>query len=459
MENVSPSLLYLLPSGADDSLSPSIRARGWNVYKANHPQQAIELMSELDLCIGLVQLEGFDAQVLQAERLFDSNGTVNWVALVPRQSAWSPTTCQLIADYCYDYHTTPVDLDRLVATLGHAHGMAKVVSRARSAYNDLPLDPAGELHIIGQSPCMQNLRRQIRKVAASDFNVIIRGESGTGKELVAQAMHRLSRRSEQPFVAVNCGALPKDLIQAELFGHEKGSFTGADQRRVGRIEAAQGGTLFLDEIGDLPLNMQVNLLRFLQEKTIQRVGGIAPIPVDTRVIAATHVNLEKATAEGHFREDLYYRLNVLHIEVPPLRHRSGDIELLAHYFFKKFASSFRPMLKGFSQQAIDDMNSYLWPGNVRELQHRVLRAVVMCEGKQITSRDLAMDQPNPNAPLATLAKTRALAEKSAIEASLAAARNNVSKAARYLAISRVTLYRLMEQHGIDWQRSQETAGG
>jgi DNA-binding NtrC family response regulator len=301
---------------------------------------------------------------------------------------------------------------------------------------------------------MRQLFQQIGKIASIDFSVLICGESGTGKELAAQAIHQVSDRAAGPFVAVNCGALPKDLIQAELFGHEKGAFTGAERRRIGRVEAAQGGTLFLDEIGDLPLELQIHLLRFLQEKTIDRVGGSGQISVDVRVIAATNVNLERAVKEGRFREDLYYRLNVLHLDMPPLRERAEDVQLLAHHLLAKFASRINPNLQGFSQQAIECLNAHTWPGNVREMVNRIQRAVVMCEGKLIRPRDLGLDQDGPIQHLDTLAEARAKAEKAAIEATLQAVRNNVSKAARHLGISRVTLYRLMELHSIEWQGSK-----
>ena len=456
MENHPPSVLYLSSGTGDQTLADAIRRRGWDVREVADPEQAIGILDGLDCQVGLVQLEGWAGDALHehAERLFGLDPAIKWIALTPRRSPMPPAMCRLLAEWFHDYHTAPADVDRLVATLGHALGMARLTSKVRRLSEDASEDLPADLRIVGRSPAMRTLRRQLRKVAASDFSVLIRGESGTGKELVAQAIHRLSGRAERPFIAVNCGALPRELIQSELFGHEKGAFTGADQRRIGCIEAAQGGTLFLDEIGDLPLEMQVNLLRFLQERTIQRIGGSASIAVDVRVLAATHVQLEEATDRGDFREDLYYRLNVLHLDVPPLRERASDIELLAEYFLRKFSGSLRPNLRGFSRQAIAEMTSYPWPGNVRELLHRIQRAVVMCEGTQITARDLALERGGPNSPLASLAKTRAQAEKSAIEASLVAARNNVSKAARYLDISRVTLYRLMEQHGIDWQRRQ-----
>jgi DNA-binding NtrC family response regulator len=264
----------------------------------------------------------------------------------------------------------------------------------------------------------------------------------------------LSGRAAGPFVPVNCGALPEGLIQSELFGHEKGAFSGADRSHTGRIESAQDGTLFLDEIGDLPLNLQTNLLRFLQEKSIERVGGSGQIFLDVRIVAATNVNLEEAVKQGRFREDLYYRLNVLNIDTPPLRKRGNDMRLLAESFFEQFSKEANSNLKGLSKQAIDAIEAHYWPGNIREMINRIQRAVVMCEGKLITIRDLGLDEAIPS-DLCSLGEARGVAERKIIETTLFHMRNNVSKTARQLDISRVTLYRLMEQHSIEWQSSSD----
>jgi DNA-binding NtrC family response regulator len=451
-------ILYLKSPGGEDRSTPhlpsGLLADGWNLHVAQHPEAALELLDRHEFLVGMIDCDGanprseaMNRQMGFLRQLLDSGVHINWVALLSEPSGSPPGLSQIICTHFYDYHTLPLDPERLMFTLGHAYGMARI---ARS-HAESRCDPEAELGMLGESPAMRTLFQTIRKVGAIDLNVTIRGESGTGKELTARAIHSLSHRSGRPFVAVNCGALPKDLIQAELFGHEKGSFTGADRRRVGRIEAAQGGTLFLDEIGDLPLDLQVNLLRFLQEKTIDRVGSSTQIAVDVRVVAATHVNLERAVEEGRFREDLYYRLNVLHLEMPPLRERGDDIELLASYFLAQFANRIKPTLKGFSQQATDAILAHHWPGNVREMVNRIQRAVVMCEGRTIRPRDLGLDQDIPDCTLMTLAQAREKAEKEAIETTLRAVRNNVSKAARRLDISRVTLYRLMEQHAVDWQ--------
>jgi DNA-binding NtrC family response regulator len=246
---------------------------------------------------------------------------------------------------------------------------------------------------------------------------------------------------------VNCGAIPSTLIQSELFGHEKGAFTGADREKRGLIEAASGGTLFLDEIGDLPRELQINLLRFLQEGTISRVGSIRTIRVDARVIAATHVDLERAVANGSFREDLFYRLNVLSLRVPPLRERNEDIETLAEHFFDKFAAEKSPRLKGFSDRAFAAMRAHTWPGNVRELINRIRRAMVMAQGRLITPADLGLEK-SVGAPQEALEEARTRAEQNAIATSLKRAGKNVTLAAKHLGVSRMTLYRLMAKHGM-----------
>jgi DNA-binding NtrC family response regulator len=281
--------------------------------------------------------------------------------------------------------------------------------------------------------------------------VLIRGESGTGKELVARTLHRLSARADKPSVAINCGAIPENLIQSELFGHEKGAFTGAHQRKIGRIESADGGTLFLDEIGDLPLEMQANLLRFLQEMTIERVGGSKPISVNVRVIAATHINLEEAVAEGTFREDLYYRLNVLQVQMPPLRERLLDVPQLAHHFVSLFSEETGRRPRRFSQAALLAMASHGWPGNVRELANRVRRGLVIAEGRQIEAEDIGLDRViKLPAVLDTLEEYKLKAERQAVSDALLQYSQNLSQAARALGISRPTLYRLLHKHQLCW---------
>jgi DNA-binding NtrC family response regulator len=365
------------------------------------------------------------------------------VGLVERNLLEDAFTQRLIPGCLYDYHTLPVDTERLLGTLGHAFGMAEASRRLRGIHTV----HVNGYRMIGTSPAMQRVYRDIEKIAKVDAPVMVTGESGTGKELAALAIHKQSDRADGPFVAVNCAALPAELIQSELFGHEKGAFTGAHKRRVGRIEAAHGGTIFLDEIGDVPLDQQVNLLRFLQEKTIERVGGTETIPVDVRVITATHVDLQNAIAQGRFREDLFFRLNVLTLEMPPLRKRQGDVEVLAQYYFDQFANERGSRVRGFSRAALEFMNAYAWPGNVRELMNRVRRAIVMCDRRLIAPEDLGLEVGDRNRRIMTLAEARAEAERRAIQDCLELTGHNISRAARELGISRVTLYRLMEKYG------------
>jgi DNA-binding NtrC family response regulator len=295
---------------------------------------------------------------------------------------------------------------------------------------------------------MVRLGHDIERMAAVDAPVMITGESGTGKELAARAIHRLSVRRREPFVAVNCVSLPPSLIHAELFGFEKGAFTGAHQRKAGHFELAQGGTIFLDEIGDLDPELQALLLRFLEEKTVRRVGGHAEINLDVRVLAATHIDLEAAVKAGRFRDDLYYRLNVLRLVMPPLRDRQGDIELLANAFFERYAGESHGRLRGFAPSALRAMQDYHWPGNVRELMNRVRRALVMSEGHLLTAEDLRLKVEPDEPPVINLDAARFEAERLSLLAALQHAGRSAGKAAALLGVSRATLYRLVERHGL-----------
>jgi DNA-binding NtrC family response regulator len=442
-------LIYCAPDspGSADSgeIANQIVANGWTSWGARDANTVNKLIARHDLRVGLVALPASAKEGLSAlNDLFSTTVPIPWVGLAPKGAVVDARMRELIGTWLYDYHTLPADLPRLMATLGHAYGMSEISPKC----TPLEIVRLNGEEFIGASAPMRKAFQDIRRIAATDAPVLLAGESGTGKELAALAVHRLSHRGKGPFVAVNCGALPPGLIQSALFGHEKGAFTGAHQRSIGRIETANTGSIFLDEIADLPIDLQVNLLRFLEERTIVRVGGHANVPVDVRVIAATHVDLEQAVSDGRFREDLYYRLNVLNLELPALRQRGGDIEQLAMFFLRRFASESPRPVAGFTQEALCAMNMHDWPGNVRELVNRVRRAAVMCDRRLIAPRDLGLERRSNRQP-ATLAQARATAEKAAIQNALLRSRQNLSEAARALGISRPSLYRLITRHDLE----------
>jgi two-component system NtrC family response regulator len=296
---------------------------------------------------------------------------------------------------------------------------------------------------------MQHLFETVRRVASSDLAVLIVGESGTGKELVARAVHRESPRRDGAFIAINCGAIPENLLESELFGHEKGSFTGAHMQRKGRIESAQGGTLFLDEIGELPLSLQVKLLRFLQEQKVERVGGRESIAVDTRIVAATNMNLTEAMQLGTFRKDLFYRLSVVQIQVPPLREREEDPVFLAQALLLKYRDQLNMRVTGLSDEAREAIRAYHWPGNVRELENRLKRAVVMAHGTTLQPSDLELSMESTPTSYLTLREARSQFEKNLIRQALARTNGNVTRAAEELGISRQALHESMHKYGLD----------
>ncbi|MBO9718048.1 MAG: sigma-54-dependent Fis family transcriptional regulator [Pseudoxanthomonas sp.] len=303
--------------------------------------------------------------------------------------------------------------------------------------------------LIGDSPALLQVRANLNKFAPVDLPVLVTGETGTGKELAARALHELSPRRGGPFIAINCGALPPNLVQAELFGHERGAFTGASARRIGLFESADGGTVFLDEVGDLPLDAQTNLLRVLQEGTLERIGSRQSIRVDVRVLAATHVDLEEAVAQGRFRQDLFYRLDVLRLHMPPLRDRGNDVELLAKHFLAQFREQHRVRARGFDATARRQLHAHRWPGNVRELLNRVRRAAVVSEGELIDAKALQLQQAVSADDGDGLDGRRVHAEREAILTTLRDTGFNVSECARRLRVSRVTVYRLCKKHQLE----------
>jgi two-component system NtrC family response regulator len=309
--------------------------------------------------------------------------------------------------------------------------------------------------MLGSSPQIQAVFATIRKVATTSAPVLIMGDSGTGKELVARAIHRLSIQRNGPFVVINCSAIPENLLESELFGHEKGAFTGAHIQRKGRIELASGGTLLLDEVGELSMALQVKLLRFLQNQEIERVGGREPITADARILAATNVNLKRAMKEGHFREDLYYRLSVVNVVLPPLRERGEDILLLARTLQQRYAAEINKKVTGFSQEAVFELQSYSWPGNIREMENRVKRAVIMAEGPTLSLADLELSSKFAEPEGQGLLEARDTLEKEMIIQALSKHRGNRTRAAAELSISRPTLYERMQKLGMQRKRIAE----
>ena len=344
----------------------------------------------------------------------------------------------------YDFLCKPVETEELTFLLKRCFHVAQLEREYREMQQLLQGDAFEGM--LGTSRPMQAVFDAIRKVATTNAPVLILGESGTGKEMTARAIHQRSSCKDGSFVAINCSAIPETLLESELFGHEKGSFTGAHAQRKGRIESAGGGTLFLDEIGEIPLPLQVKLLRFLQERCIQRVGGRQDIQIETRVIAATNADLKKGMAAGTFREDLFYRLSVVQIVMPPLRERESDVCMLAQSFLQRFAVQAKKTGLTFDKGAIRALNSHSWPGNVRELENCVRRAVIMAEGKRLTAQDLELTFTAGN--MGTLKEAREAVEREMIERALRKHSGKITNAAIELGISRPTLYELMEKLGI-----------
>jgi two-component system NtrC family response regulator len=346
----------------------------------------------------------------------------------------------------YDFYKKPVDIDELgfiVARAFHLHEIEEENRRLESGAGAAVLGS-----IISAAPEMLKVAKTIERVASADVSVMLLGASGTGKELLARAVHEKSGRKGE-FIAINCAAIPENLLEAELFGYERGAFTGAVKSNVGKIELAQAGTLFLDEVGDIPLPLQVKLLRFLQERVIERIGGRQPIAVDTRIVCATHQDLDAMTADGRFREDLYYRLAEIVVKIPSLAERSGDAVLLARHFVNRFGRELNPGVQTLSADAIDAVDAYSWPGNVRELENRIKRAVIMSDTRSVTAADLDLPSKATSGDDAlpiNLRSAREVADRKAIRQAMSRSDNNISGAAKLLGISRPTLYDLLKQY-------------
>lgn len=394
----------------------------------------------------------------------DPDGTSEGFALLDEMLAIKPDTKVIVASGhgaresaltaiargAYDFYQKPVNIDEMALIVRRAFELHRIEAENRRLAAQAGEDNRVLGRMITAAPEMLRVARTIERVAGTKVSVMLLGASGTGKELLARGLHEASDRREGAFVAINCAAIPENLLESELFGHEKGAFTGAVKTTEGKIEQAGGGTLFLDEVGDIPLQLQVKLLRFLQERVIERIGGRKAIPVDTRIVCATHQNLEAMIAEGRFREDLWYRLAEVVVKIPSLSERPGDAVLLARAFLSRFAAEMNPQVKGLAADALAAIDAWPWPGNVRELENRVKRAVIMAEGKLVTAEDLDLSGGNVEEPRPlNLKAAREDADRRMIRHALARSEGNISGTARLLGISRPTLYDLLKQYDLN----------
>ena len=433
-------------ASARTGLARLLKQADYEVAVAGDGVEALEVAADVapDVVVTDLRMPNMDGMTLLAKlREQDADLPV----LVTTAFADVNAAVEAMRKGAADFLTKPIDFDVLALAIERSLEQRAIKVEAENLRRHLrERDGEGLQGLTGSSPAMQKVYRVARQVAGSRATVLITGESGTGKGELAKAVHALSPRNKTPFISLHCAAIPETLLEAELFGHEKGAFTGADKRRVGRFEQAAGGTLFLDEVGDIPPLMQVKLLRVLQERAIERIGSGTTIPVDVRLIAATNRDLATEVREGRFREDLYYRLNVVHIEMPPLRLRGADVLSLANFFLQRFARENHKPIDSFSDAARTKILGHRWPGNVRELENAVERAVVMCEGTQIDAEDLPFDAAQPiQGPLRIPGSTMAEIERHAILSTLEATQGSTSRAAEILDISvRTIQYRLGE---------------
>jgi two-component system NtrC family response regulator len=356
------------------------------------------------------------------------------------------TALRAIASGAYDFCEKPVEIEVLRTIIERGLNLHRLEEENRRMADSPGVSPIAR--IITCDTAMLKICRDIEKIATTCVPVLLLGDSGTGKEALARAVHDLGPRAKNPFVAINCGAIPENLLESELFGHERGAFTGAVKQSIGKIELAHSGTLFLDEVGDLPHPLQVKLLRFLQDQIVERIGGRQKIQVDVRIVSATNADLNEKMARGTFRGDLFYRMNAFTIRIPPLRNRGTDVMLLANFFLGRFNQEFGRRVRGFTDQACAAMTAHDWPGNVRELENRLKRAVIMSDHRMIDAVDLELAPQQDAAPDLDLRTARLRAEYDVIKAALARSNNTLALAARLLGVSRPTLYGLLEAHGL-----------
>ena len=416
-------------------------ALNWHCIHSSNITETIKFIEEYDIKIAIAMISSAYQQCVfkTLSKLFEVKKNIVWIAIsCDNQFAQYPSSHQF-PDYFFDYHHLPINWDKLGHTLGHAYGMLPL--RVESSGQQSKQHENDE--ILGKSTAIKRLKSDLVKIARADGAVLISGETGTGKGLCARTIHRDSYRKNGPFIKINCGALPSTLLHSELFGHEKGAFTGADKLYIGHIERANKGTLFLDEIGDLSLDSQVHLLQFLEDHVIERLGANHSITIDCRIIFASHVNLEAAVEEGRFREDLYHRLNILRIHIPSLRERREDIELLANAYLQLYKPASRAFT--FAPRTLESMLRYEWPGNVRELKNRIQRAVVMADSSAIHEADMGMKVVKYQQSKIKLAQQRMEIDTEVLLDAINRHNHNISAAARELNISRTTFYRLVKK--------------
>jgi two-component system NtrC family response regulator len=448
----NPKVLLIVED--DEGLQRQLKwaYEGYHVVCAGDRQSAIEALRAHEPAVVTLDLglppdpDGTDEGFVVLEEVLRIKPDTKIIVATGHGARESAT--RAIAMGAYDFYKKPVDIDELGLIVARAFHLHEIEAENRR------LDVGGDSTVLGSiitaAPEMLKVARTIERVASADVSVMLLGASGTGKELLARAVHEKSGRKGE-FIAINCAAIPENLLEAELFGYERGAFTGAVKSNVGKIELAQGGTLFLDEVGDIPLPLQVKLLRFLQERVIERIGGRQPIAVDTRIVCATHQDLEAMIADGRFRDDLYYRLAEIVVKIPSLAERSGDAMLLARHFVNRLSRDLNPAVQSLAPDAVAAIDAYAWPGNVRELENRIKRAVIMADGKSVTAADLdlqgASEVGEEVLPI-NLRAAREIADRKAIRQAMSRTDNNISGAAKLLGISRPTLYDLLRQYDL-----------
>ena len=433
-------------------LKVNLMGAGYDIIEADDGDQVLPTLAEQDVDLILMDLKMQRMDGMEALRLLREKGKMEPVVVITAFSSVE-SAVEAMKQGALDYVTKPVDIESLKLTVAKALDFEALREENQELKKRL-----GEQfdfgNIIGRGPAMQKVFETLSLVAPSDATVLINGESGTGKELIAGALHHNSNRKDGPFIKVNCAALHENLLESELFGHEKGAFTGADSQRQGRFELASGGTLFLDEIGDMSLQTQAKILRVLQEGELERLGGSRTITVDVRLVAATHKDLDAMVKEGSFRQDLFFRLSVVPIELPPLRERTEDIPVLTDFFLKRYAEKNKKDIKGFHPQTLMLLARYSWPGNIRELENTIERAVIFCPGEQITPKELPPQMLPDDVQLTDESATAAGGltlkdmEREAIRATLEQAEGNKSRSAKLLGIARQTLLNKIKEYGL-----------